>query len=74
MKIVLNVNEEKTYNDKIVNVIPQLAAKIYFYSDFFKGQATSARIARKFYEDVYNKVFRRVSLVGTRSREGYVIS
>lgn len=74
MKIVLNADEEKLYSDNIVNVIPHLAKGTYLFRDFFKGQATSARIARKFYEDVCNNVFLRVTLVGTRSREGYVIS
>lgn len=74
MNIVLNIEEQKVYNDYIAKVIPQLAPGIYRFKDFFKGQATSARLARKLYEDVCNDVYPGATLKGTRSREGYIIS
>lgn len=73
-KISLNHVENLEYYNKIVNVIPGLATGTYHFRDFFKGQVTSPRIARRFYEDVMAGVFPRISLVGTLSREGYTFS
>lgn len=72
-KVILNSDELKEYNNKVINVIPTLTPGTYYFRDFFKGQATSPRIARRLYEDVSDKVFSRVTLVGKLSREGYVI-
>lgn len=73
-KIVLNSDELREYNNKIIKVISTFTSGTYYFKDFFKGQATSPRIARRFYEDVRDKNFTKVTLVGKLSREGYVIS
>lgn len=72
-RVILNNDETKEYNSKVVNVIPRLLPGTYYVRDFFKGQATPARIARKFYEDVNDGIFHRVTLAANFSREGYVI-
>lgn len=73
-KVKLNSIETKEYNSHVLNKIPTLLPGTYYFRDFFKDQATSARIARKFYEDVCDNLFPRVSLVGQLSREGYLVS
>jgi hypothetical protein len=73
-KIVLNSAELEEYNKKIVSVIPTLQPGKYYFKDFFIGDVTSPRIARKFFEDVRDHVFPRVSFAGRLSREGYIVS
>lgn len=73
-RIVLNSTEKAEYEEKIVRVIPTLQPGKYIFRDFFKGCVTSPRIARKFFEDVRDHVFPRVSFVGKLSREGYIVS
>ena len=41
---------------------------------FFTNRVTSARIGRKFYEDVVNGIYPHISLVGTKASEGYICS
>lgn len=72
MKFVLNEAEQKTYDTCIVSKLPTLHG-IFFFKDFFPNQATSARIGRKFREDVTSNLFPNVKLVGTLAREGYII-
>ncbi len=73
-RIVLSAAEEKEYQEKIVNVIPQCKGKKY-YKDFYKsGEVTSTRIGRRFYEDVVDGKFPNVTLVGKRARDGYNIA
>ena len=73
-KVILNSDELKEYDNKVINIIPTLPLGTYYFRDFFKGQATSPRIARRLYEDVSDNVFPKVTLAGKLAREGYVIS
>lgn len=66
-------NEYKVYKSKFLQVVPYLAPGIYYIKDFFNSEPSVPRIARKFYEDVVNGRFGNVSLVGTRSCEGYLV-
>lgn len=72
--INLNQLEQNEYNTYIVSVVPSLLPGTYHFRDFFKNRVTSARIGRKFYEDVVSGIFPRISLVGTKASEGYICS
>lgn len=50
--IKLNKMEQNEYNAFIVAVVPSLLPGTYHFRDFFTNRVTSARIGRKFYEDV----------------------
>lgn len=69
----LTANEYKVYQSKFLQVVPHLAPGTYSIKDFFNLEPSVPRIARKFYEDVVNGRFANVSLVGTRSCEGYLV-
>jgi len=73
-KVILNSDELREYNNKVVNVIPTLPPGTYFIKDFFGSDPSVPRIARKFYEDVVAGIYPNVSLAKKRSRDGYVIS
>ncbi len=68
-KIKLNSAEKNEYNSG-KNMIPSLPT-IFYFKDMFPGRVTSARIGRKFFEDVKSKQITGVSLVGSRAKEGY---
>lgn len=68
----LNQMEQIEYNTFIVAVVPTLLPGTYYFRDFFKNRITSARIGRKFYEDILNGVYPNITLVGTKASEGYV--
>lgn len=69
----LTIKEQKLYNTKFVKAIPILIPGTYYIKDFFDPGPSVPRIARKFYEDVVDGRFNNVSLVGTRSCEGYIV-
>ena len=58
---------------ELVNAIAQGLHAEHF-RDFFTNRVTSARIGRKFYEDVVNGIYPHISLVGTKASEGYICS
>ena len=72
--IKLNKMEQNEYNAFIVAVVPSLLPGTYHFRDFFTNRVTSARIGRKFYEDVVNGICPHISLVGTKASEGYICS
>ena len=72
--IKLNKMEQNEYNAFIVAVVPSLLPGTYHFRDFFTNRVTSARIGRKFYEDVVNGIYPHISLVGTKASEGYICS
>ena len=72
--IKLNKMEQNEYNAFIVAVVPSLLPGTYHFRDFFTNRVTSARIGRKFYEDVVNGIYSHISLVGTKASEGYICS
>ena len=55
--IKLNKMEQNEYNAFIVAVVPSLLSGTYHFRDFFTNRVTSARIGRKFYEDVVNGIY-----------------
>lgn len=55
--IKLNKMEQNEYNAFIVAVVPSLLPGTYHFRDFFTNRVTSARIGRKFYEDVVNGIY-----------------
>ena len=67
--IKLNKMEQNEYNAFIVAVVPSLLPGTYHFRDFFTNRVTSARIGRKFYEDVVNGIYPHISLVGTKASE-----
>lgn len=69
--IKLNKMEQNEYNAFIVAVVPSLLPGTYHFRDFFTNRVTSARIGRKFYEDVVNGIYPHISLVGTKASEGW---
>jgi hypothetical protein len=71
--IILNYDEQSTYNTKFVVAVKTLNPGTYFIKDFFGSDPSVPRIAKKFYEDVVAGLYPNVSLVNKRSREGYVI-
>ena len=72
--IKLNKMEQNEYNAFIVAVVSSLLHSSYHFRDFFTNRVTSARIGRKFYEDVVNGIYPHISLVGTKASEGYICS
>ena len=64
--IKLNKMEQNEYNAFIVAVVPSLLPGTYHFRDFFTNRVTSARIGRKFYEDVVNGIYRIFLLLGQR--------
>ena len=58
--------EQNEYNAFIVAVVPSLLPGTYHFRDFFTNRVTSARIGRKFYEDVVNGIYRIFLLLGQR--------
>lgn len=72
--VSLNATETSAYRDKISRVIPTLKPGIYMFRDFFVGGPTCPRLARKLYEDVVSgNIYRNFTLVGSYSREGYIV-
>lgn len=67
--IVLNSVETNEYNSG-KNRIPMLST-IFYFKDMFPGKPTSARIGRKFFEDVKSQQIAGVTLVGVLAKEGY---
>ena len=59
--IKLNKMEQNEYNAFIVAVVPSLLPGTYHFRDFFTNRVTSARIGRKFYEDVVNGIYPHIS-------------
>ena len=68
----LNETEQIEYNTYVVGVIPTLLPGTYYFRDFFKNRITSARIGRKFYEDVASGIYPTISLAGTKASDGYI--
>lgn len=71
--ISLTSDEDRVYQTRFVIALPNMIPGTYSINDFFDPDPSVPRIARKFYEDVVNGRFSNVSLVGTRSCEGYVV-
>lgn len=72
--IKLTNDEYKVYMNIANNVIPGLTAGKYYAKDFFGSEPTCARVVRRLYEEVVAGNVARVSLVGTKSAEGYHIA
>ena len=72
-RISINANEQRTYNDKVLKIIPKLAVGTHVYfRDFFIGEPTSSRIGRKLFEDVIDRKV-CLKLLGSYAREGYIV-
>lgn len=71
--IFLSKAEADVYDDKFVKAAPNLTPGVYQIRDFFGTDPSVPRIARKFFEDVSNGFFKNIKLVGTRSRDGYIV-
>lgn len=71
--ITLNTFELATYRDKIARVIPTLKPGIYMFRDFFVGKPTCPRLARRLYEDVVSGAYTNFQLIGSYSRDGYIV-
>ncbi len=71
--VTLNVYEMRVYNKMVHDVIPGLAPGKYKVRDFLPGSVGVARIARRFYEEVTAGYISNVSLIGTKSSDGYLI-
>ena len=76
IKMKLTANEERVYTHIKTEIIPNLKAGTYFARDFFEkaDMPSCPRIVRKLYEEVTSGALRGVTLAGTRSAEGYIIS
>lgn len=69
--IRLTNDEQRVFTDIINNVIPNLIAGNYFAKDFFGTEPTCSRVVRRLYEEVVAGNIARVSLIGSKSAEGY---
>jgi hypothetical protein len=70
----LNHRESVIYNKNFKDAIKTLPPGVYYIKDFFENSPSVPRIARKFYEDVTNKVYPNVSLKKKYSCDGYYIT
>ena len=74
MKLKLTVNEEHYYHNTFLVKVAILPKGFEFTASYlFDPLYTSARICRRFYEDVKAGLFPKIRLKGVRSREGYVV-
>lgn len=71
--IKLTTNEQRVYVNIITNVIPKLARGNYYAKDLFGTEPVNPRIVRRLYEEVINGSVARISLVGTKSKDGYKV-
>lgn len=70
---VLNSREQNTYT-QVKKIISRLPSGVYYAKDFFPNDPTCPRVIRKLFEEVSAGIIPGVTLVGTKSEEGYIIT
>ena len=70
----LNKYEQIVYNGIVDILVPTMSPGKYTANQFFGTNPTNPRIVRHLYEQVKAGNVKHLSLVGTHSSEGYLIS
>ncbi len=72
--MTLTINEDRYYRTTLIAKVTTLPKGLKFFPAYlFDPLYPSARLCRKLYEDVRDGKVPSLRLVGTLSREGYVV-